>query len=81
MEGSVTGKMRRSETGEVGKEAMMHVLESLIKEFIIYPKQNGKPAKNFERYSDVIRSAFLKNPADFRVEIRLKKGKRSLGES
>lgn len=39
--GSVTGKMR-TETGEVGKDAVKQVLESLAKK-VTYPKQNRKP--------------------------------------
>lgn len=31
VEGSATGKLKRSETGEVGKDAMVQVLKRLIK--------------------------------------------------
>ena len=81
VDGGVTGEMGRYETGEVGENAIMWVLESPVKQSVIYPKHNRKPLKNSEQWIDMIRFAFLKSFADFREEVRLKEGKRSLSES
>lgn len=81
VDGGVTGETGRYETGEVGENAIMWVLESPVKESVIYSKHNRKPLKTSEQWSDMIRFAFLKSLADIREEVRLKEGKRSLSES